>query len=340
MFFAACCLIDDDLSVCGEELTIDYDLQLHTELSVQLQTELAAETDAPVRRALEKWLEPVFTDRAKDIDLRFYSEEQDDIRKQIQEVINDNRTSYTLKLPMESYMHLAVANIEDNREVSMTGGAHSATMELRLPDKKEVGSLNTGVFTARLPMHVNEQTRHFDVHLYMITAAVALVIDTTGCDSVTALSATMAGSACSFSVRDSVFSYAEERTMLFEQVPMLDMTQNRTTAKLTNSEAHQQRSSSTATLSNSEAVSYACLATVGYATHDDMPWSVTVTATLTDNRHTTTTLTVKEPLKAGTLRIIKLPMNKKGGLEPDEDQEVGASVKLDWNDGGEHEVEM
>ncbi len=194
MLFAACNLIDDDLSVCGEELTIDYDLQLHTELSVQLQTELAAEPEAPVRRALEQWLEPVFTDQAKDIDIRFYSVGQDDIERQIKEVINDNRKSYNIKLPIENYMNLAVANIDDNRQVSMTGGAHSATMELRLPDKKEVGSLNTGVFTARLPMEVNEQTKHFDVHLYMVTAAVALVIDTTGCDSVTDISATMSGS--------------------------------------------------------------------------------------------------------------------------------------------------
>lgn len=325
MLFAACNLIDDDLSVCGEELTIDYDLQLHTELSVQLQTELAAETEAPVRRALEQWLEPVFTDQAKDIDIRFYSVGQDDIERQIKEVINDNRKSYNIKLPIENYMNLAVANIDDNRQVSMTGGAHSATMELRLPDKKEVGSLNTGVFTARLPMEVNEQTKHFDVHLYMVTAAVALVIDTTGCDSVTDISATMSGSACSFSVCDSLFSYAEERTMLLEDVPLPGISGSAPVRRAATAE---------------QAPHFACLATVGYATQDDMPWSVTVTADLADNRRTTTTLTVGEPLKAGTLRIIKLPMNKQGGLEPDEDQEVGASVTLDWRDGGEHEVEM
>lgn len=325
MLFAACCLIDDDLSVCGEELTIDYDLQLHTRLSVQLQTELAAETEAPVRRALEQWLEPVFTDHARDIDIRFYSDGQDDLVRQIKEVINDNRKSYNIKLPLENYMNLAVANIEDNRRVSMKGGARSATMELRLPDTKEVGSLNTGVFTARLPMEVNQQTRHFDVHLYMITAAVALVIDTTGCDSLESISATMSGSACSFSVCDSVFSYADERTMLFDEVPVPD---NSGSAGVRRAAVAEQDSY------------FACLATVGYATQDDMPWSVTVTADLTDNRRTTTTLTVGEPLKAGTLRIIKLPMNKQGGLEPDEDQEVGASVTLDWRDGGEHEVEM
>lgn len=324
LFFAACCLIDDDLSVCGEELVINYALQLHIELDVQLQTELVTETEKPVRRALEKWLEPIFTDRAKDIDLRFYSAGLDDIRYQIEEVINDNRTSYKLKLPQENYMHLALANIEDNREMNVLDGAHSETMQLRLSDKQEVNSLNTGVFTARLPMDVNDTVRRFDVHLYMVTAAVALVIDTTGCDSVQSISGTMEGSACGFSVRDSVFLYTASPRILLENVPVE-----------TDGAAPLRR------VAGQEASPYLCMGAVGLATKDDAPWSLTVTTTLLGDRHTTTTLTVDEPLKAGTLRIIRLNMGKQGGLDPEEgEDEVGASVALDWEEGGEHEVEM
>ena len=322
LFFVACCLIDDDLSVCGEELVIDYDLQLHTELCVQLQTELASETEAPVRRALEKWLAPVFTDRAKDIDLRFYSEVHDDISHQIKEDINDNRTSYTIKLPKENYMHLAVANIDDNREVSMKDGGHSATMQLNLPDKQEVNSLNTGVFTARLPMEVNDSVRRFDVHLYMVTAAVALVIDTTGCDSIQSISGTMIGSACGFSVCDSTFFYNVSPRLLFDNVP-IDVASAPVRRAMAEEASH-----------------YACLSTVGLATKDDSRWTVDVTTTLTGDRHTTTTLTINEPLKAGTLRIVRLKMDGKGGMDPEKDNEVGATVTLDWKEGGGHEVEI
>ncbi|MBQ7698462.1 MAG: hypothetical protein IJT35_07785 [Paludibacteraceae bacterium] len=321
---AGCSLIDDDLSVCDKELVIDYDLQLHTALSVQLQAELAAQTEAPVRRALEQWLAPVFTDKAQDIDLRFYSEEKDDMRYRISEVINDNRTSYSIRLPQENYMHLAVANIDDNREVHMQDGDHSTTMQLRLSDKQEVSSLNTGVFTARLPMEVNDSTLHFDVHLYMITAAVAVVIDTTDCDSLVSLSGTMEGSASGFSVRDSSFLFTSAPTMLLENVPI--------------------EPSSAATLRRAaaeETAQYACMATVGLATQDDASWQVQINATLIGNRHTTTTITVEQPLQAGTLRVLKMKMGNNGGLNPEEGQkEVGVTVALDWKQGGGFDVDI
>lgn len=326
VLFAACHLISDDLSVCGEDLVIDYQLQLHTELSLQLQTELMTEMEAPVRKALEKWLSPIFTDKAKDIDLRFFSADLDDIRHQIEEVINDNRTSYTIKLPKENYMHLALANMEDNRQVRLSGGRHSQTMELLMPDKQEVEALNTGIFSARLPMEVNDTSKHFDVHLYMVTAAVALVIDTTACDSLVSVSAKMDGSAYRFAVRDSAFDFAQTRTMLMEQVP-IDTDENLIP------QHRAAKADSTHT--------YACLSTVGFATQDDMPWTITFTAKLTHNRRTTTTLTIEDALKAGTLRIIRATMNGKGELEPNEDgREVGASVELDWKEGGEHDIEM
>ena len=86
----------------------------------------------------------------------------------------------------------------------------------------------------------------------------------------------------------------------------------------------------------------ACLAAVGMPTRDDQPWTVTHTATLTGNKHTTTTLTLEEPLKAGSLRVIKLWMDKNGELRPeaDSEKEVGITVTLDWKDGGEHDIDL
>ena len=86
----------------------------------------------------------------------------------------------------------------------------------------------------------------------------------------------------------------------------------------------------------------ACLAAVGMPTRDDQPWTVTFTATLTGNKHTTSTLTIEESLKAGTLRVIKLRMNKDGELTPYEEseKEVGVTVTLDWKDGGGHDIDL
>lgn len=320
---SACSLIDDDLSVCGEEMTIDYQVQLQTELSLQLRTDLVLETDTNVRMALERWLDPIFTDKAKDIDLRFYNDETDVIRHQIQDVINDNRTSYTIRLPKENYMHLAVANIADNHQAHISAGERSATMAVVLSDQTELSPLTTGVYTARLPMVVTDSTRRFDVHLYMVTAAVAVVIHTEACPDWQSLSGYMSGSASGFSIRDSVFYYTRSPKILMERVPIEQ-----------NAPMHKSPQSAP-----NDAL---CYATVSLPTQDDKPWSITATATLTDNRHTTTTLTIEKPLAAGDLRVFTFYMDADGKLNPDPEssQEVGATVEVDWGEGTEIEIEI
>ena len=319
--FAGCHLIDDDLSVCGEEVLVTYELQLHTELSMQLETELHAESDIPVRNALQKYLEPVFTDKAKDIDLRFYKNETDELRHLIQEVINDNRTSYTIHLPHENYMHLGVANIEDNTQVQFLGAEHSATAELYMPSKEKLNPLNTGIFTARLPMNITETSRHFDVHLYMVNAAVAVVFDVPGNSGVATLSGDILGCAESFSVKDSIFSYAGARTYLMEEIPIEGGASARKRV---------QAAESTPTTR--------CLATVCMPTKDEQSWNIEIISSMSNGTKTKTTLTIDDPLKAGTLRVIRCRLGENGEVKP-LGQEVGAIVELNWHEGDEHSME-
>ncbi len=328
LFFAACALIDDDLSVCGEELVITYQVELHTELSLQLQAELTTEVEVPVRNALGQWLSPIFSDKAKDIDLRFYSWGTDQLRYSVSEVINANQKSYTIVLPQENYMHLAVANIDDNHGMYLRGDDHSATAQVRVNEGAEIPSLNTGVFTARLPMQVSDSVRRFDVHLYMATAVVALVIDTTYCDELVSIRGKMNGGACGLSVYDSIFDHTSSRSFGLEEVQV----------KVPSAAPVRKGIQEGDTVIDAR---YACYATVGMPTRDDIPWTLDFVSTLTENRHTNTTLTIKDALEAGTLRIIKLKMGPKGELEPDEgSSEVGATVTLDWKDGGSHDVEL
>ena len=326
VLFGACALIDDDLSVCGEQLSIEYEMRLYTELSVQLETELMTETDGPIRKALEQWLEPIFTDTAKDVDLRFYAAESDEIRHQIQKEINDNRTSYVFRLYKDNYMHLAVANIADNRQARIDGGEHSRTMMFRLPDKEDIEPLNTGLFTARLPMTVTDTTQRFEVKMYMVTSAVALVVNTAPCTELVDFGGYLTGTSCGFSIRDSVFAYDNPVRMSFERVPVGD-------------ESKVERRKLRAA---SDYVDE-CYGTVCFpSTDDENSWKVVTTATLTNNRHVTTTLTIKEPLKAGALRIFKCALTEDGVLDPDPvyEKEIGVDIELDWNQGDEHEIDI
>ena len=324
LFFVACTLIYDDLSVCGEELILDYEMQLHTELSLQLQTELMTEMETPVRNALSDWLAPIFTETAKDVDLRFFSTDTDELRRLIQEEINDSRTSYTFQLPKENYMHLGVANISDNHQVELTDAMHAATMQLVALNYDELPSFSTGVFTARKHMEIGDSSQQFNVHLYMATCAVAIVIDTTACDSLVSVSGVMYGSATGFSVRDSVYSFDRRHKLIFDDVHIGE------------SASSPMRRTSQSQIPRM----YSCMATSGFPTEDDKPWSVTVTSTLTKNRHTRTTLTLDEPVQAGTLRIIRAHVDGSGAIQPDKGQEASVSIELDWNSGTEIEIEI
>ena len=328
--FAACSLIDDDLTVCSDDLVIGYQVQLSTELSMQLQTELMVESEAYVRNALSKWLAPIFTDRAHDIDLRFYSLRTGEERYRIQEIIDDKSTSYTFQLPKENYMHLAVVNIADNPQVQLSGADSLSSMSLRVPEgESKIAPFTTGVFTARMPMEIGDSSENFSVRLYMATAAVAIVIDTTLCEELVDITGYMSGAANEFKVRDSLFLYDQSRPMLIERIPVTtDTTESSPLSMIRRAKIKQP---------------YTCYGTVCFPTQDEEEWTVSLLTTLTNNRHATTTFTLKNPLSAGTLRIIKTKMDKKGTFEPtdtEHDQEVVVTVELDWNPGSEHEVDL
>ena len=328
--FAACSLIDDDLTVCSDDLVIGYQVQLSTELSMQLQTELMVESEAYVRNALSSWLAPVFTDRAHDLDLRFYSVRTEQERYRIQEIIDDNRTSYTFQLPKESYKHLAVVNIVDNPQVQLSGSEHLSTMSIQVPEKEnQVPPFTTGVFTARMPMEIGDSSENFSVRLYMASAAVAVVIDTTSCEEMVDVTGYMSGAANAFMVDDSVFLYDRPCPMSFEYIPIsTDTTETKPWHKMPRAQIKQP---------------YVCYGTVSFPTQDGEEWKVSLMTTLTDDRHTTTTFTLKKTLTAGTLRIIKTKMDEKGTIVPidtEQGQEVGVTVELDWTPGSEHEIDI
>lgn len=315
-----CSLIDDDLSVCDEEITINYHLQLHTNLSVQLQKELATEQEEPVRRALEHWLEPVFADTAVDVDLRFYSEEQDELVMRRQGKTTGSHTSFTVTLPKENFAHVTLANLQSNPQMQVMNGDHSSTMNLYVNSSEKLSGLQS-VYTARKTIEVNDSTEQIDVSLYMVTSAIAVVIEPSGCTDLVAVNGYVSGGAGSFAVWDSVYTFTSSPDIQLEQVPLPEYGKARLTP-----------------VRKSDKPAYICMASVCMPTPEDMKWSIQLTATLTENRHTTTTLSVSDPLLAGQLQIIKLQMNEDGELTPVTNSQIGATVEVDWDNGSNHEI--
>ena len=328
--FTSCSLIDDELGQC-ENTKVEYDMTLvtniTTEIETQLETELNTQLEMELGILLREFLGNIFTDHAHDVDLSFYDTQGDSLRLQHDEHIMDaNQASYTLNLPMREYMHLAVANLVDNHLVDLVNDerCHHSILQQDMPDT--ISSHTTGLFTARQEMEVLEGvSQNFSVHLYMANCAAALVVDTQGYD-VSGMQVYSTGFASGFFLCDSSYVYsdrppivsttkvaksddAQEMAFCSVNFPSRDLPQTRTVIETTEPFISQ------------------------YA--EETLWEFRVYVPVTENGVTTITetiLRIKEPLRAGQLKIVKCRVSDRGVIVPN-NPEVGTSVTLDWKEG-------
>ena len=316
---AGCSVIDDDLSDCGEpeeEYKIDYELRLITNMTTELETQLTTITEMGVAESLREHLKDIFSDFAHDIDLSFYDTEGDMTRlHHKRDIIDANQTSYTLTLPMQEYMHLAVANIADNHVVGLTNDENCHTSMLEQTDDSPIASHTTGLFTARLPMEVlSDVSQTFNVKLYMANSAVALVLDTKG-HAYSDIKVYATGFAKEFMIEDSTYVFPEKEVLV--------------------------RADKVETGND-----LLCFCSVNFPSHnpdevgaDEPLWQLRVYVTMPDGSITETKIDVKEQLKAGELKIIKGELDDEGAVRPT-DSTVGISVTLDWNEGSTYDPEL
>lgn len=315
---AGCSVIDDDLSDCNqeEEFKIDYQLRLITNITTELETQLTTITEVGVADALRVHLKDIFSDKAHDIDLSFYDTEGDMIRLQHKrDIIDANQTSYTLSLPMQQYMHLAVANIAENKVVGLTNDENCPTSMLQQTGDSPIDSHTTGLFTARLPMEVlSGVSQTFNVKLYMANSAVALVLDPKG-HAYSDIKVRATGFAKEFLIEDSTYVFPENEVLV--RADKVDTGND-----------------------------LLCFCSVNFPSHNpdeveaDQPlWQLKVYVTMPDGSITETVIDVKEQLKAGELKIIKGELDDNGAVRP-YDSTVGVSVTLDWNEGGTYNPEL
>ena len=319
--FPACRYIDEDVRDCvpvpPPEFTMDYELQLVTNVTTEIETELKLETDVAVSTALKTYLKDVFTDRAHDVDLSFYDVEGDMPRLHHERHIMDaNQTSYTLNIPVHRYLHLGLANLESNTVLSLENDQTGPGSRLQQQLADTLPPHRQGVFTARLPMDVKQgEDQEFKVNLFMANSAASIVLDTLD-SKVKDIRVYATGFATAFDVADSVYRYQYSPIMGTDKVEV-----DGPDAQL-------------------------CFVTVAFPSR--MPetkadeqkqtyWEFRVYSTLPDGSITETRLSFTRPLYPAQLEVIKAKVYPNGSLEPD-DTTVGVNVSLDWNPGMEHEI--
>lgn len=318
--FVGCKIIDDDLSVCGVDYDLLYKMKLVTNVQMTVEEKLGDITEKPIADSLKQWLAPIFSGTAHDLHMNFYATDATgELKQNRYEIINASQKSYTLYIPREDYLHMAIVNVDQNTNMSIEGDAYAPALRVAQRTGDTLASHQTAVYTARLPMSMSDSASHsFNVNLYMISCAVALAI-TQPTTAIPPMQVVLSGTATGFNVRDSVFTFSHPSLISSERV--------------------MDRCYAMVALPSRDTVASGMMP-IKRQTASSALWELKTYVTLPDGKVTETILSVNTPLKAGTLEIIKVQLNDDGSVTPVQTTQVGASVTLDWKEGTNHEVEI
>ena len=319
---AGCRLIDDDLSVCGADYLINYQVRLVTEIHATIDERLSSDIEKEIADTLKRWSDPVFSGIAHDLDMSFYSlDGTDELNYHTYEIIDATQKSYTLYIPREDYMHLAVVNTTDNGNVSLSGVDNSATMQITQRSAEVLPSHPTAIYTARLEMLMPQESSKdlsFDVNLYMASCASALVV-INGDEVLPKVKEVLVdGMATEFSVRDSIFRFNHPSLIYAERVT--------------------DECFAAVSLPSRDFIAASGSPASPMKADDNGLWRMRVYVQVPDGTVTENILSVPTPLRAGTIDILRVKLHDDGSLEVVGNANVGVSVKLDWNEGDEYEV--
>lgn len=324
--------MDEDLSVCGTDFSMDYQLQLVTNITTELETELSLGADIQIKGLLKDYLANVFTDYAHDVDLSFYDTEPPmDRLNHMSDIMDGSETSYTLYLPGRKYRHTAVANLLDNDGVALVDDQQCQTS--RLVQKNQDGVVQphkTGLFTARQDLDVlTNVDQHFDVHLYMANAASSLVLDLSDAPGIQDLSVNVSGFATEFQISDSTYVFPEKKLVV-------------STTRIDDLDAHRACFVSVHFPSPPPVGSKRIIDDGGQSAGlSTVPlWGWTIHATMADGTVTESVLEMYDPLPAGHIKVLTAAVSEEGGVIPTSDSTVGVSVTLDWHSSGGYNADL
>ena len=300
--------IDEDMSKCGKDYKIKYNLRLNTQIHTLIDIDLNTTEERHIANRLKQELGTVFTDHALDNDLSFFIGKV--LYRHEANIMNANSVSYTIYLPRNDYQNLSLANTGSARNVKITGANDCKALALEQEQKDTINSHNIGLFTSRLSIDENDFEHDLQTTLYMANSSAVVVIDQSKVQP-TELWGFVEGMATQFQVNDSTYS-----SSLNTMVRAKRINQN----FITNS------------IPTHDALYTVCFPSI------KQEWRYHVIAKVND-KYTETIFTMNEPLKAGKLKIIKTRLKEDGSLSTS-NTAVGVSVKLDWKPGGSHDVEI
>ena len=299
--------INEDMSKCGKDYKIKYNLRLNTQIHTLIDLDLNTTEERHIANRLKQELGTVFTDHALDNDLSFFI--GNDLYRHEANIMNANSVSYTIYLPRNDYQNLSLANTGSARNVKITGANACKALSLEQEQKDTIDSHNIGLFTSRLTINEADFEHDLQTTLYMANCAAAVVINQQEVKPAE-LWGFVEGMATHFLVNDSIFSTSRNTIVRAKRI----------------NEA-----------STASAQTHDALYAVSFPS-SKAEWRYHIIAKV-NSKYTETILTLNEPLKAGRLKLIKAKLKADGSLVVT-NASVGVSVKLDWKPGGSHDVDI
>jgi len=317
--FSACSTIDDNTADCESDFLIEYEVRLKTNMKTELQTELRNRFENDVANLLEDSLKNIFREFAHDIDLSFFNTNIHKLSYYLHRQMEAEQAVYTLELPVDEYNHLALANIDEEKEVILQRGEVSKNYYLQQEKGDTINGHNTGLFSARKHLNVEYgKSQSFEVVLSMVNCANILVVKTNGVEYKD-MQVACRGFADGFYVADSAYTHdtnpvlrdyrvtrppVEREVFYAVSFPSYDTAEEAQADTRDDSETARMRSI----------------------------WQMYVNVTMPDNTITRTTLYIDKPLPAGQIKVV-YALLKVDGSVVSPNVEIGTSVEFNWKEG-------
>lgn len=335
----SCAVIDDDLDDCEVDFQASYRLHLVSNEQHELNRVLG-DSLSGIANDLREHLKDVFSDYGRDFGLTGFYAMPDYAftlpgQSPLPTEMNAVERSFEISMPVHDYMHLATVNLRGNGPVALAQEQSYRDCSLTLssaataaaPDT--VSSQKTGLFSGRLQLTgVKYGPMNYHMDLYMVNSAAALVLDPRTA-KYTSVSVFTKGFADSYTVSDSTYHFDHPTVTRAERVSLNN----------TNWLAFCGVSMPSP---ESDATRLMTLADAPFFTYEDCGkdlWQYESFVTMQDGKVTHTILTVRHPLRAGQLKIIKGFIDDQGVVRV-YDANVGTTVDLDWKPGTTFEPEL
>ena len=315
-----CSMIDEDISKCNNQARLTYELLLDPEIIQELEDELDLHADEDIRAMLKNYVDGVFTNYARDVDLFFYdTEEPMTCLRSLSETMNSSSNTYAISMPVRSYLHTAVTNVKMSENVHIIEQDRFQTAQLEHEKSGDYyAPQKSGLFCAHRQLDIGQKAnQRFRIKLNMVNSATALILDTGKATEVTDIRVVVEGMATGFNLADSTFVFNDGAVFSTEEFSI----GYKHCYAAVHFPSH---------LSAEDMEKNGTKADPGY--DPQKPWHWIVYATLEDGTVTRSVLDMSPSVLAGQLKIRNAFVKDRGEVGSNE---VGISinVQLNWQEG-------